>query len=64
MLLVISLLTLTTNNECEVQYHPDINPIFGLMGRPCPEVTNNMQLLYVSLMLLVIDLLPYLWVWG
>ena len=43
--------------ECGVQYPPDINTICGSMGRPCLEVSNNIWHLYVSLMLLEIDLL-------
>ena len=39
-------------DECGVQYPPNINPICGWMVRPCPEVSNNIQHLYVCLMLL------------
>ena len=28
-------------DECQVKYPPDINPICGQMGMPCPEVSNN-----------------------
>ena len=28
-------------DECGVQYPPDINPMCGKMGKPCPEVSNN-----------------------
>ena len=53
-LLVISLLTLSM---CGVKQPPNINPICWYMGRPCHEVSNNVWNLYVSLMLLDLDLL-------
>ena len=42
-------------NECGVKHLPDINPICGLMGWPCPDMYFSPMLLEKDLLTLSMD---------